>query len=349
MVAWPIAEKENDVTVDRSILSDAPRLLTVGRINLDLFADSCGTGLVDATSFHASVGGSPTNTAIAARRLGVPSIVLTGVGADPVGDLAVALLASTGVCVDAVQRIEGALTSAAFLATLSADDGERVFYRREAADTQVDPAAVDDLPWDAIEIVVLSADSLASGTTPRAVARVASYAREHAIPVWWDLDLRPSTWRDPADYGRATVAALDGADLVIGTEEEFAALLGAGPEASRADVMDLARTFSSPSTILKRGPRGALMFECGVEVVDVAAVALEPVCTVGGGDSTTGALVAARLAGMSWRDALALAMRAAAHTVMQPGCSEGFPTPADLGLGTSLSAGPGRAVDRSDR
>ncbi|KRE94188.1 hypothetical protein ASG76_12455 [Nocardioides sp. Soil774] len=310
----------------------------MGRINLDLFADSHGTGLVGATCFRPSVGGSPTNTAIAARRLGVPSIVLTAVAADPVGDLAISRLASTGVSVAAVQRVEGALTSTAFLATLSADHGERVFYRREAADTLVDPAAVDDLPWEAIEVVVLSADSLAAGTTPQAVARVAAYARDRAIPVWWDLDLRPSTWRDPADYGRTTVPALDGADLVIGTEEEFAALLGAGPDASPAQVRDLARTFPAPSTILKRGPRGALLFEGGEEVVDVAAVALEPVCTVGGGDSTTGALVAARLAGMAWEDALDLAMRAAAHTVMQPGCSEGFPVPADLGLDLGVVA-----------
>lgn len=323
-----------------------PTLLTVGRINLDLFADPGADGIRGVRSFAPSVGGSPTNTAIAAHRLGVSSAVLTAVGADEVGDLVHDRLQETGVDVRWVGRIAGRRTSMAFLATISADDGERVFYRQSAADTWLEPAVVSTLPWDTLKVVVLSLDSLASGTTPDVVRLVAQTAHDRGVAVWWDLDLRPDSWATSASYAGAGARALVGADLVIGTEEEFAELFGIAAAGSAADVLtDRVRRLEAPVTVLKRGPRGATLMRAGEDDVDVPAVATQPVCTVGGGDSATGGLVAARLAGCSWREAVQLAMLAAGHTVGQPGCSQGFPMPGDLGL----SAVEPRALARLPR
>lgn len=309
-----------------------PALLTVGRINLDLFAAPGVTGIQAAQSFVPSVGGSPTNTAIAARRLGVSSAVLTAVGADEVGDLVQARLAATGVDVRWVARVAGHRTSMAFLATLSADVGERVFYRNGAADTCLDAEVVSTLPWESLQVVLLSLDSLASGSTPDVVRLIAAHARERGVPVWWDLDLRPDSWSGSTDYADAGLPEVRDADLVIGTEEEFSALLGVEVSSSSGDGVDRVRELDAQVTVLKRGPRGATLIRPGQADVDVAAVATHPVCTVGGGDSATGALVAARLGGCSWTQALRVAMLAAGHTVGQPGCSEGFPSPQDLGL-----------------
>ncbi|MGN6610538.1 MAG: carbohydrate kinase family protein [Angustibacter sp.] len=307
-----------------------PALLTVGRINLDLFATPGVTGIRAAQSFAPSVGGSPTNTAIAARRLGVRSAVLTAVGQDEVGDLVHARLEATGVDVRWVHRVAGHRTSMAFLATLSADVGERVFYRNGAADTCLDAEVLATLPWESLQVVLLSLDSLASGSTADVVRLVAQHARQHGVPVWWDLDLRPDSWTGSPQYAGVGVPAVREADLLIGTEEEFSALLGIdGPP---GDVDDRVRELGAPVTVLKRGPRGATLIRPGHADVDVAAVATQPVCTVGGGDSATGALVAARLGGCSWDEALQVAMLAAGHTVGRPGCSEGFPTAHDLGL-----------------
>jgi sugar/nucleoside kinase (ribokinase family) len=326
----------------------SPTLLTVGRINLDLFAEPGAGGIRAARSFAPSVGGSPTNGAIAAHRLGVPSAVLTAVGDDEVGDLVHDQLEATGVDVRWVSRVAGRRTSMAFLATLSADEGDRVFYRQSAADTWLEPAVVSTLPWDTLKVVLLSLDSLASGSTPDVVRLVAQTAHERGVAVWWDLDLRPDSWASSARYADAGARALVGADLVIGTEEEFAELFGIAAAASAADVLtDRVRRLEAPVTVLKRGPRGATLMRAGEDDVDVPAVAAQPVCTVGGGDSATGGLVAARLAGCSWLEAVQLAMLAAGHTVGQPGCSQGFPSPQDLGLSAVQAGALARFSTRS--
>lgn len=308
----------------------SPLLLTVGRINLDMYVDALGVPMADATSFRASVGGSPTNIAIVAQRLGLPSAVLSAIGDDFAGDLVLTQLARFGVDTRWVQRSSEGATSLALLATLAPDTGQRQFYRHDPADAHLDPTLVESLPWESLKLVVLSADALAGGTTPQMITTLAERAARHAVPVWWDLDLRPSSWIDPDHYADAVGPALAGATGVIGTSEEFAALhrLAADRPAAIRNAVQHSRC---AETVLKLGAHGAVWWHDGQEIHAPAATS-KPVCTVGGGDATAGALIVGLLAGLSRADALRLAMRVAAHTVQQPFCSTGFPAPSDLGI-----------------
>ena len=60
-------------------------LITVGRISVDLFAEQINTSFSQPQTFHKSIGGSPTNVAVAAARLGHKSTIVTKVGVDPLG------------------------------------------------------------------------------------------------------------------------------------------------------------------------------------------------------------------------------------------------------------------------
>src|SRR5690348_18401146 len=60
-------------------------LITVGRSSVDLYGEQVGGRLEDMASFAKYVGGSPTNTAIGAARLGLKAALLTRVGADHMG------------------------------------------------------------------------------------------------------------------------------------------------------------------------------------------------------------------------------------------------------------------------
>ncbi len=332
-----------------------PLVLTVGRINLDLYAEQAGLTMAEATTFVASVGGSPTNIAIVAQRLGVPSALLSAEGGDHAGQLVRAQVERYGVDTRWLHTVTAGATSLALLATPAPDAGERQFYRHRPADTFLPPDVVDNLPWDSVRVVVLSGDSLAQGTTPQAVQAVARGADQRGIDVWWDLDLRPSSWsEDPARYGQLLRPALSGAAVVIGTEEEFTALLHLR---NTHDLTQEVRALDLPVVVLKLGARGALLLRRGQPDVEVSARSVSPVSTVGGGDSVAGALVAGRLLGLSWEEALDLAMKAAAWTVERPYCSTGFPTAAQLGLdgtppsgfgGLSGDLGAGQIPRRSD-
>lgn len=90
-------------------------LITMGRSGLDLYANDVGAPFVEIKSFAAYVGGSPTNIAVGARRLGLKVALLTAVGPDPVGDFVLHFLEQEGVETRYIPRKIGRRTSAVVL------------------------------------------------------------------------------------------------------------------------------------------------------------------------------------------------------------------------------------------
>ena len=71
-------------------------LITMGRSSIDLYSNDIGTPFERITSFAAYVGGSPTNIAVGATRLGLRTGLLTAVGRDKVGDFILDFLRQIG-------------------------------------------------------------------------------------------------------------------------------------------------------------------------------------------------------------------------------------------------------------
>src|SRR5438046_10497646 len=60
-------------------------VLTMGRVSVDLYPEQIGVPLAEVRTFRKMLGGSATNVAVAAARLGRRSAVITKVGNDPFG------------------------------------------------------------------------------------------------------------------------------------------------------------------------------------------------------------------------------------------------------------------------
>ena len=60
-------------------------VLTMGRVSVDLYPEQSGVPLAEVRTFAKSLGGSPTNVAVAAARLGRSAAVITRVGDDGFG------------------------------------------------------------------------------------------------------------------------------------------------------------------------------------------------------------------------------------------------------------------------
>src|SRR5207247_9506464 len=116
-------------------------LITMGRSSIDLYANDVGAPFVEIRSFAAYVGGSPTNIAVGAQRLGLRTAVLTAVGDDPVGDFILNFLVKEGVETKFIPRKPGTRTSAVVLGIEPPDKFPLVYYRDNCADNQL---SIDD-------------------------------------------------------------------------------------------------------------------------------------------------------------------------------------------------------------
>ncbi len=80
-------------------------VITIGRSSVDLYGLQVGGRLEDMGSFNKYIGGSPTNIACGAARLGLKSGLITKVGDEHMGRFIREQLQREGVDVEGLGRI----------------------------------------------------------------------------------------------------------------------------------------------------------------------------------------------------------------------------------------------------
>lgn len=316
-------------------------LIAIGRVSMDLFAHDIGAPFAEITGFETGVGGSPTNIAIGASRLGLKSALLTAVGDDEVGKFVRRYLAVHGVEIGFIPTKAGKRTGMAVVGVQPPDRFPLVFYREDPADIYltVDDAAA--LPLQDAAALVLTGTGLSRGTCREAMLFAAEEARRLATRTFLDLDLRPDQWTHPRAYGLNMRALLPLVDVVIGTEEEYYAALAPDPGVvmqgspvpadGRLALESLIRELAAQRggktvLIVKRGKAGATVFAPGLEGIDVAGFPVEILNTVGAGDAFAGGLLYGFAQGWDWRRAVRMGNACGALVVTRHGCSTAMPT-----------------------
>lgn len=305
-------------------------LITMGRVGVDLYPEQSGVGLEDVTSFAKSLGGSPTNVAVACARLGNRSAVITKVGDDPFGRYVRRALGEFGVDASFVGTDPTLRTPLAFCEIHPPDDFPLLFYREPSApDLQL---RAEELPIDDIVAarILWTTGTGLSAEPSRTATLTALRTRREADPeatIVHDLDHRPMFWDDPREAGEQARAALSYASVAVGNREEVAVAVGTDdPDAAAEKLLDLGVRVA----IVKRGPAGVLVATREGRW-DIPPVPVEVVCGLGAGDAFGGALCHGLLAGWPPPRAVALANAAGSFVAGRLACADAMPTLADLG------------------
>src|ERR1700729_1417194 len=128
------------------VTSETARLdvLTMGRVGVDIYPLQSGVPLEDVATFAKYLGGSPTNVAVAAARLGRSAAVITRTGQDPFGRFVHQALKRYGVGDQYVADVPGLPTPVTFCEIFPPDDFPIYFYRYpKAPDLEISPGELD--------------------------------------------------------------------------------------------------------------------------------------------------------------------------------------------------------------
>src|SRR5690606_15006683 len=113
-------------------------VITFGRSSIDLYSQDIGSPFSDIKGFDAFVGGSPLNIAVGCSRLGVKASLLTAVGNDKVGEFILDFLKKEDVNTQYIPVKNGTWSSVVVLGIEPPDKFPLVYYRDNAADSQVE-------------------------------------------------------------------------------------------------------------------------------------------------------------------------------------------------------------------
>ena len=302
-------------------------VLTIGRVSVDLYPLQSGVPLARVASFSKSIGGSPTNVAIAAARLGRRSAVVTRVGDDGFGEyIRTELAEKFGVVTDYVSVDPELRTALAFCALDPPEEPPLLFYREPRGPEM--NLEVSDLPMDVIDDVPILwvtgsrfAEEPSRSTVMTALERRAR--RRHTVI---DLDYRPMFWDSPAEASRHVRPALDHVTVAVGNRDECEIAVGtADPDEAADRLLEI----GIETAIVKMGGDGVLIATAD-DRASVPPIPVEVVCGLGAGDAFGGSLIDGLLTDRDPVDIVTRANAAGAIVVGRLECSDAMPTTAEI-------------------
>ncbi|MBA3325331.1 MAG: 5-dehydro-2-deoxygluconokinase, partial [Rhodobacteraceae bacterium] len=244
-------------------------LITIGRSSVDLYGAQIGGRLEDMASFHKYIGGSPTNMACGAARLGLRSGLITRVGDEHMGRFIRETLAAEGVDIRGVVTDPARLTALVILGIRDRERFPLIFYRENCADMALCEDDIDAALIADARCVTVTGTHLSHLRTEAAVLKALRLARENGARTALDIDYRPNLWGlaghaegESRFIASAAVTAklqstLHLFDLIVGTEEEFHI---AGGSTDTIEALKAVRGVSGATLVCKRGPMGAAAF-----------------------------------------------------------------------------------------
>ncbi len=315
-------------------------LITIGRSCIDLYGEQIGGRLEDMGSFSKYIGGSPTNTAVGASRLGLRSGLLTRVGADHFGRFIREQLVREGVDTRGVLQDPERLTALVFLGIRDPDTFPLIFYRENCADMALQPEDVEAALMGEAKAVLINGTHLSRENVFDASVRACEMVRARGGKVVFDIDYRPVLWGLTArDMGENRFVASDAVtdrlqrvlplcDLIVGTEEEVHIL---GGSTDTIAALHRIRERSSALLVCKRGPLGCVAFPDAIpERLEQGVVgrgfSVEVFNVLGAGDAFMAGFLRGWLRGESLATSCSYANACGAIVVSRHGCSPAMPT-----------------------
>lgn len=295
-------------------------LITIGRVSVDLYPEQINVPLKDVRSFAKSLGGSPTNVAVGAARLGRRTAVITKVGDDGFGEYVRAALAGSGVDARWVGTDQKLRTPLVFCEVHPPDRFPLLFYREpRAPDMNLSLADLDLEAIAAARIFWTTGTGLSD--EPSRTATLTAMRRAKGTVVH-DLDHRPQFWPSVTEARSWAREAISRASVVVGNLDEVEMATGTrDTERAAREIVALGPRL----VVVKKGLDGAAAYTA-TERVQAPPVRVEVLCGLGAGDAFGGAVCHGLLAGWDLGRTLTFANAAGAIVASRLACADAMPT-----------------------
>ena len=281
-------------------------VVTLGELLIDMFPGEIGYRIGEVESFKPKPGGAPANVAVALSRLGANSAFIGKLGDDHFGTFLQKVLDDEGVDTRGIRFDPDARTTMAIIAMPDKFSAEFVFYRNPGADQLLTVGDLDRDLLKSTKALHFGSVSLTDEPVRSTTFKAAQIAKKAGALVSFDVNYRPSLWKESAEALSQSRLMLKEVDLVKVNEEEAALLTGIehidGSNPIQVENAAQALMNSGPEIIvITLGSEGSY-FQIKSGGAYIPPYEVDTVDAIGCGDAFIAGLLTKLVLGDDWRE-----------------------------------------------
>lgn len=287
----------------------------MGEVLIDFIGHEINTSINRTKDYHRFLGGSPTNVAVNASRLGLKSLLVATCGQDGLGDYIVRKLNANNVITTQINKLETTPTSVIFVSK-STETPEFIPYRE--ADCEI---FEDQLPDEIIaqaKIFHTTCFALSKNPARQTILNRARKAKELGLQLSIDLNFSERIWKS-RDEAKVVIKDYLSNDPLVKLSEDDCYRLFAEVK-SEDYIFDYFHSLGASTICLTKGKKGVVVSDKKEGLLFQEALVIDEVKdATGAGDAFWTGFLYAKLMHCALEECISIAQKLASIKLQNVG------------------------------
>jgi fructokinase len=290
-------------------------ILSIGEVLIDFIGHEVNTSINRTKDYHRFLGGSPTNVAVNATRLGLKSVLVASCGQDGLGDYVVRKLKSNNVITSQIRKSETLPTSVIFV---SKSTGTPDFISYRQADCEIYESQLPDNIIAESKIFHTTCFALSKNPARDTILNRAKKARELGLKLSIDINFSEQIWTDREEAKRVLQDYLKNDPLVKLSEDDCYRLFA---EVKSEDyIFDYFHHLGASTICLTKGKNGVAVSDLNQGLFFQKAIQIDEVKdATGAGDAFWTGFLFAQIENKNINDCITIAQKLASIKLQNVG------------------------------
>ena len=290
-------------------------IISIGEVLIDFIGHEVNTSINRTKDFHRFLGGSPTNVAVNASRLGLNAVLVASCGQDGLGDYVVRKLKSNNVITSQIRKSESAPTSVIFVSK-STETPDFIPYRQ--ADCEIYESQLPDGIIADAKIFHTTCFALSKNPARQTILNRAQKAKELGLQLSIDINFSERIWSNREEAKDILKEYLANDPLVKLSEDDCYRLFA---EVKTEDfIFDYFHNLGATTICLTKGKNGVVVSDLKQGLLFQKAIQINEIKdTTGAGDAFWTGFLYAKMEQKNLNDCIAIAQKLAAIKLQNVG------------------------------
>ncbi len=290
-------------------------ILCIGEVLIDFIGHEVNTSINRTKDYHRFLGGSPTNVAVNASRLGLNSVLVATCGQDGLGDYIVRKLKANNVNTEHIRKTDAIPTSVIFVSK-STETPDFIPYRE--ADCHIIQSQLSDEVIQHAKIFHTTCFALSKNPARDTILNRAKKAKELGLQLSIDINFSERIWPDREEAKQVIKEYLQNDPLVKLSEDDCYRLFA---EVKSEDyIFEYFHNLGASTICLTKGKKGVvlsdvhhgLFFQKAIEINEIKDA-------TGAGDAFWTGFLYAKIENKNLDDCITIAQKLAAIKLQNVG------------------------------